>query len=872
MTKSLSCFFLVSALLVAVLTGCPNNDPEVIGQQQLSGSVSAAGAFSAGQLIVADVSDVSGTGALTVQWQASGTIDGTFTNVTETDGAVGDIAGIANASFTPAPGFAGKFVKVRVTRAGYGGNLMSLPFIIVGQGVRPEVTGVSISHPLTGPLSIVRGNSVQLQAKVLGKDVDDIQYVIWSLLTPPSAAGTGIDQDGLLSIADTETSVALTVRAVSVFNNIVTGSAVANITASDWSNWKPDVEDDTKLPEVRTGADVFFIAPNGNDDTGNGSIENPWRSLGRANQSLQSGGALYIRAGRYEIDGRIAAGSISDVMANREFNVSGTAGNPTLYSAYPPDLENGQRPVFDFTHLTTTGRVTAMQIRGNWIHVFGIDVTGFEAFAPGTATTGVGLSYSGQHITVEYNRVYNVAGNAFRGAGQFLLIINNDAFQLRSRQQLFSNMNHDGFGQNGGPNDWGNVFYGNRSWATSDDGIDTLSKFDTVVIERNWFAYSSSIYKDGTTYEQWTTTLDNDLLELSRFNYGRGNGMKIGGWNMNNNLAATNANYFGKMQQVARYNLVIGARNTGVSANFHVGGSYFTYNTAWNNNDNYDFMSRKGPTWTSTNNNTQDASRVVNGQNIFATGNLAIPGGPNQTGFNVTHLDFTSGNVVNPAVSGMREPRGAGLSQIWNNSWDLVDNGASKTRGEANWIEGIMLHGFIIPAPDLWTGLPWPQQIVHEGKTYNFRSPSQDGGPTHEMKDMVWFPRGASGPRGTPQNPRLAWDHLGYWNNWDDKTNDIIQNAIGITDADFMSFDETLFLAPRKKNGSLPETPFLRPVPGGKAEGMGHTAPDANHEGAGTGPSALLNGNFHLWKYRAGATPSLDEEFTPIPGAPPFPY
>jgi hypothetical protein len=378
-----------------------------------------------------------------------------------------------------------------------------------------------------------------------------------------------------------------------------------------------------------------------------------------------------------------------------------------------------------------------------------------------------------------------------------------------------------------------------------------------VVIERNWHAYAGYYYPQDSTYDDWTTSFDK--AEVAKYNYGRGNGFKIGGFNMNNQLTASRLQYGGRVHQVVRFNLAIGCRNAGISQNFHWGGSYFAYNTAWNNNDNFDFMKRKGTAFTSTSNNTQDSSRVVNNADIVATGNVAFPGGPRNTGFNVAHLDYNSGIISAFAkANGMQEPHGAGLSQIWNNSWDLVDNGATKTHGEANWIEGIMLHGMYRPAPDLWTGSPWPVTKTLDGVTYNFISPSVDGGATPALKDMVYFPRGASGPRGTAQNPKLAWDEYGYWNNWDDKTKDIVQNAIGMKEADFMSFDEKLFFTPRKKNGDLPDIALLRPVPGSVVDGLGYTAED-NDVISTTGEY-----RFHLWKNRAGANPTLDDSLNPL--------
>jgi hypothetical protein len=820
--------------------GCPTeSSPDPIGQRpRLGGTASISGSYNVATPFVAITSNITGSGSLTLRWQISDSFNGDFTDVDSGDGTLTAIAGITNAFFTPAVGAAQKFVRLVVTRENYTGSVTSLPYKILAAGVSPVVTGVEITHPFTpSSLMVVKGGDpIQLSAEVTGTDVGDIQYVSWAIV-PPYGEGTNISVDGLLTVGNNEDNNTLTIRAVSLFNTARSSEAVAYISSQNWSEWQGP--DGTELPAVRTGPGVYFIAPDGNDSTGDGSILNPWRTIGKANQNMAGGDTLYIRGGTY------------NTTSAQSLNVSGVRGSPTLYSAYPPDLEAGNRPVFDFG-----GGTGSVGINGSWIHLYGIDVTNTEVFATGTTPgRGGGIGVGSSHTTVEYCRTYRTGGIGL--GGNYNLVKNNDIFHNASFNNLLSNMNHDGSGQHYSGN-VGNVYYGNRAWCTTDDGFDTLSCFTTVVIERNWHAYSGHYYPENSTYEDWTTSFAK--AEVAKYNYGRGNGFKIGGFNMNNQLSSDRLTYGGRVHQVVRFNLAIGCRNAGISHNFHWGGSYFSYNTAWNNNDNFDFMKRKGTAFISTSNNTQDASRVVNNADIVATGNIAFPGGPGNTGFNVAHLDYDSGLISAFArANGMQEPHGAGQRQIWNNSWELVDNGATATHGEANWIEGIMLHGMFRPAPDLWTGEPWPTTKTVNGVTYNFISPSVDGGSTTALKDIVYFPRGMSGPRGTAQNPRLAWDEYGYWNNWDDKTRDIVQNAKGMTEADFMSFDENLFFTPRKKNGDLPDIALLRPVPGSVVDSLGYTAEDNDYASGATGEY-----RFHLWKYRAGANPTLDDSLNPI--------
>jgi len=63
-------------------------------------------------------------------------------------------------------------------------------------------------------------------------------------------------------------------------------------------------------------ATEYYVSPDG-DNTGPGSIDNPWRTIAKANQDLQSGDTVYIRRGTY----------LEDINPVR----SGATGSPIVY-------------------------------------------------------------------------------------------------------------------------------------------------------------------------------------------------------------------------------------------------------------------------------------------------------------------------------------------------------------------------------------------------------------------------------------------------------------------------------------------------------------------------------------------------------------
>ncbi|HET6618083.1 MAG TPA: hypothetical protein VFH69_09765, partial [Gemmatimonadota bacterium] len=90
-------------------------------------------------------------------------------------------------------------------------------------------------------------------------------------------------------------------------------------------------------PIVDTGR-AFFIAPGGNDRSGNGSEGRPWQSWRKARTVLGPGDTLYHRGGTYFMHGRC------------QWNTDGTRERPITLRAYPgelPIITAGHREFFD---------------------------------------------------------------------------------------------------------------------------------------------------------------------------------------------------------------------------------------------------------------------------------------------------------------------------------------------------------------------------------------------------------------------------------------------------------------------------------------------------------------------------------------------
>ncbi len=87
----------------------------------------------------------------------------------------------------------------------------------------------------------------------------------------------------------------------------------------------------------------YFVSPTGNDETGDGSREKPWRTLEKANNpgaglKYPAGAVVYVRGAEYRITPPIAGARGGE--ANR-FRIGGAS--PKRWIAYP-----GEKPVLDF--------------------------------------------------------------------------------------------------------------------------------------------------------------------------------------------------------------------------------------------------------------------------------------------------------------------------------------------------------------------------------------------------------------------------------------------------------------------------------------------------------------------------------------------
>jgi chitodextrinase len=246
------------------------------------------------------------------------------------------------------------------------------------------------------------------------------------------------------------------------------------------------------LSTVNTDAAIYYIAPNGNDNTGNGSITTPWASIEKLSSMLQSGDTGYVRGGTYR--------SITPNDENK-FKINNLNGIPTNLIkiwAYP-----GEKPVFNLDNIPATQSGVGFYVSNSaYIHLKGLRVTGLKQCTSGCSVAGM-ILYRVDNSIVELFEIDNIEGyglylqgpqNPGGDGSDNNLIKNVDVHHIGDRYSGWGGAN--GFNITGGDLSNNNVFDGCRIWWSSDDGFDFFGTNIYATIKNSWSFWNG--YVPGT--------------------------------------------------------------------------------------------------------------------------------------------------------------------------------------------------------------------------------------------------------------------------------------------------------------------------------------------------------------------------------------
>jgi parallel beta-helix repeat protein len=295
----------------------------------------------------------------------------------------------------------------------------------------------------------------------------------------------------------------------------------------------------------------FYVATTGNDSN-TGTVNAPFKTVGRAQTAASAGDLICIRGGTYAFSGSGTVGV--------SFTKSGTANNLIKYWAYP-----GEVPVFDLTNLTPSNRVTGLDVNCSYVHLRGLEVKGVHQYMSGQDSWGVRIRGS-NNVLENLNVHHNDAPGIFITSGASNQVLNCDSHH--NYDFLEGGGSGDGFGcHSTGSN---NVFSGCRAYDNSDDGFDFINAAGSCTAEKSF------AFRNG--YEPGTTTAK-----------GNGAGFKAGGYGSPPTVPAS-----GAATHTIRQCVAFGNRSQGFYANHHPGKINFYNNTAFRNSVNYNMLADAG--------------------------------------------------------------------------------------------------------------------------------------------------------------------------------------------------------------------------------------------------------------------------------------
>lgn len=319
---------------------------------------------------------------------------------------------------------------------------------------------------------------------------------------------------------------------------------------------------------------TYYVAPGGSDASTTGSMAQPFASLGHAQSIAMAGDVFYFRGGTYTYTagttpcpGGSGTATINGVLLNK----SGSMGKPISYLAYANEI-----PVFDFSAIKDSCRVTGFRVTGSYLYFKGFEVTG----VPQNNTLNHeswGVWVSGSNDTFELLNLHdNMGPGLFIQNGMNNLVLNCDSHDNYDPNSSDGNggvsagQNADGFGCHIGAGDTGNIFRGCRAWRNSDDGWDFIQAQEVVTVENSWAWNMGYRLVSGT---------------LTSIAAGNGNGFKGGGYGEPPKGAPATP-----PSHVVRQCLSVANKAAGFYANHEPVGDHWYNNTSYDNHPGFNLL------------------------------------------------------------------------------------------------------------------------------------------------------------------------------------------------------------------------------------------------------------------------------------------
>ncbi len=273
----------------------------------------------------------------------------------------------------------------------------------------------------------------------------------------------------------------------------------------------------TPTPTGTPAASAVYVALYGNDSNP-GTIDQPFRTIQKADSVAAPGITIYVRSGVYAYSAPLT------------LNKSGSSGKLIKLWAYP-----GEKVVLDFSAEPYSNDSKGIVLKGSYWHFKGLELKN-------SGDNGIYITTSNNILEQLAAYGHKDTGIQIYGTGaSYNQVINCDSYD--NYDPNTGGGKADGFGCKTGIGP-GNVFRGCRAWNNSDDGFDF-----------------------------WQTTVRIDIINCWAFSNGydggNGNGIKLGGDYNAGNIYVANC-------------VVFNQPSKGFDQNHNLGAHTLYNNIAWN--------------------------------------------------------------------------------------------------------------------------------------------------------------------------------------------------------------------------------------------------------------------------------------------------
>jgi len=223
-------------------------------------------------------------------------------------------------------------------------------------------------------------------------------------------------------------------------------------------------------------ATTYYVAPNGDDDTGNGSISNPWGTWKFGMEKLNTGDTLYIRGGVYYPTSTV-------YIYGSTGSKNGTKSDPICVFAYPDDYNAGNVPILDCNGLYRAEGFY-LDSKSYWI-LKGLTVRHARQDGSTNDIRGIQL--------YNCNQIHFIQCVSHDNGGPGYKSVNCDTIYF-TRCDAYNNCDSlavapsklggaaDGFQADNTASKWSMIYYTEcRAWNNSDDGFGHGYKTKTVI-------------------------------------------------------------------------------------------------------------------------------------------------------------------------------------------------------------------------------------------------------------------------------------------------------------------------------------------------------------------------------------------------------